>query len=780
MSGLGWVPELFGLLLAHWAALGLLGLLVAAMRGGIGKGAGAFHLFREDDEIFGEGNFGCPGGLIDLSATAGPRGWWQRCGASPAFWSGAGLAVVTGLIWLIALTGPRESPLSQALWLGPGWEGAGWSALALVLAASVLASGAISLGHLSHPRSDFRPWTRKRRWAEPARALIGGLFGALAVLAVHGVVMAVLASAGQDAPMAVLAGLAVPALAGVVVVFLRPNALPCVSIFSLAVLGVLLFGLLARLAELAETPRGGGALLLLGLLVWLWLANGRFGKYRLPGFADSLYDDPPSSQDGRQEAHGDLLTPLQALEAWHRRVAPKDEKPVLVLLATSGGAYRASFWTALLMDRLIAGSREGGDWPGLAGNLRLITGASGGMVAGGYFTAMAAEGKLEEGITAQLIADSRASLGKGCARSWPIGRDSLSPVVHQMVRRDLWQSFWPGRPGNDRGRVLEAQWPTLRPGFADLRAAEDAGLAPAIIYSPMLVETGALALMSNLDLAALRTRTTRLIDRPEAVMEASVELFKQFAGTQTAMTLATATRLSASFPYVSPAVSLPTGVDRRVVDAGYFDNYGIDLATGFLEIPEVVAWVREHCAGVAVIEVRAFPAESPTRRPSWWTRSRHFLTSPPEALFSARRASQVFRNNQQLRAAAARYPDDFLRVFTFEAVSDVSMSWYLRLDEVAALDALLLPPEAEALAEAEAWLKAEGVSGLVAALQRGEVEARRHQHTLQRQVIAGELAALRAFWADPAAPDPRHAKDYAPTWKAAAMQMPQPAATAVA
>src|SRR5690606_38348206 len=114
-------------------------------------------------------------------------------------------------------------------------------------------------------------------------------------------------------------------------------------------------------------------------------------------------------------------------------------KPILVLLATSGGAYRAGFWTSLLMDRLIAESGSSGRWPGLAGDIRLITGASGGMVAGAYFVAMAAEGRLVVGITNRISQDpwDRLDAPDGDDRRHPNARDSLSPEVLRPRTRDL-------------------------------------------------------------------------------------------------------------------------------------------------------------------------------------------------------------------------------------------------------------------------------------------------------------------------------------------------------
>src|SRR5262249_46672717 len=37
------------------------------------------------------------------------------------------------------------------------------------------------------------------------------------------------------------------------------------------------------------------------------------------------------------------------------------------------------------------------------------------------------------------------------------------------------------------------------------------------------------------------------------------------------------------FPFLSPATSIPTLPPRRLVDAGYYDNYGLDVALGYVE-----------------------------------------------------------------------------------------------------------------------------------------------------------------------------------------------------
>jgi hypothetical protein len=362
-----------------------------------------------------------------------------------------------------------------------------------------------------------------------------------------------------------------------------------------------------------------------------------------------------------------------------------------------------------------------------------------------------------------------------------------------MLSRDLPQLVKPLRPAGDRGRVLDEQWATLGRSFASFTPAVAEGRAPSIFLSPMLVETGALALFSNHELGDIRGRGLPPGHGAGDKHKASVEIFRTFAGTHDTMTHATAVRLNATFPYVSPAISLPTKPDRRPVDAGYYDNYGIDLLTAYLEQDRTCDWIMENCAGVAVIQVRAFPSEVPTPTAGGFQRAYQFLTSPVEGVFSARKASQMFRNDQQLALARARYDQlaerDFLRVFTFEANSDVSMSWYLRCDEMRALEGLLRPPVAAdltwdpeevqtrlaepsaegpeaSIADIETWAFGrypDRWPQLIEALQQKDPPALWAQFLHHRAKVAAEFDALAAFWRDPGAPDPRWLASPVPT-----------------
>jgi hypothetical protein len=237
----------------------------------------------------------------------------------------------------------------------------------------------------------------------------------------------------------------------------------------------------------------------------------------------------------------------------------------------------------------------------------------------------------------------------------------------------------------DRGKILERQWSTINVSFRELFDGERAGLVPSLILSPMIVETGQPLLISNLDLSTLGGNKT----------EEAIEFFTLFPESRRSFKISTAVRMNATFPFISPAVSLPTIPERRLVDAGYYDNYGINLAVGYLLQDGVRQWIAANTSGVTIIQIRAFalrdglatgpsnscgvaPASMPNEAPAGSiSRAFQWLTSPIEGVAAARGASMIFRNNQELRTAQLIYGESFFRTFKFENTAQASLSWYL-------------------------------------------------------------------------------------------------------
>ncbi len=274
----------------------------------------------------------------------------------------------------------------------------------------------------------------------------------------------------------------------------------------------------------------------------------------------------PMDPSGRPE----LLIDRAVLDAWALRLRKVHggRKPKLVLVTATGAAYRASFWTTTVLERLASEP----ELAGFLNHVRLITGASGGMVGAAYLVAMLEQPDSRTGCSPPVDATERLRTDSG--------GDSLSAVVRRLIGGDLPRALWPGVQSQDRGRTLEDQWKTLdRLTFHDLRDGEKAGWRPSLVLSPMIVETGRRLLFSNLDLYGLtdtqaRNRKTVSIEKEDLdklaakggcrrLSRSAVEFFRGFPEIYRSFQVKVAVRMNASFPYISPAVSLPVDPPRR-------------------------------------------------------------------------------------------------------------------------------------------------------------------------------------------------------------------------
>ena len=157
-------------------------------------------------------------------------------------------------------------------------------------------------------------------------------------------------------------------------------------------------------------------------------------------------------------------------------------KPVLVVVATSGGALRAAVWTEIVLGYLDARLDD------FQHHVRLITGASGGMLGDSAYVTARCYGK--------QMPDEMANLGPP--------PDYLTPIAWQIAFRDFFPNCLIPWPTHNRGDALEEAWiehdPAIAHTFNDIRPSEEAGLIPSLVFSPMLVEDGRRVLISNLPL----------------------------------------------------------------------------------------------------------------------------------------------------------------------------------------------------------------------------------------------------------------------------------------
>jgi hypothetical protein len=365
--------------------------------------------------------------------------------------------------------------------------------------------------------------------------------------------------------------------------------------------------------------------------------------------------------------------------------------PTLVLVAASGGGVRAAVWTAAVLTEL---ERVVVPWRPVMTpwNIGLVTGASGGMVGATFYTLTlrhTLEGPGWHVIDGNDLVDA-------------VAEESLSDLAQRLVFHDMPLALVPKRHSrDDRGTRLDdalerhlrrklAPGQTIPSSMADLQPFEARGLVPSLVYTPMLIEDGRRLFISNADLDRLSTSDGGLVAGGSLYSRNAFQFHQLFEGGLTRLSPWTAARLSASFPYVTPAPTLPTVPRRRVVDAGYWDNFGVNLCSSWLEDclcqEERRRWLGQFRNvlllqirdGVLCYGAREAPDQEQTRT---MARGMEWLTSPPEAVLAARNAVAIYRGDEQVESLSEVFGPAFSTAVV-EFKQTASLSWALTEDEV--------------------------------------------------------------------------------------------------
>jgi hypothetical protein len=366
-------------------------------------------------------------------------------------------------------------------------------------------------------------------------------------------------------------------------------------------------------------------------------------------------------------------------------------RPIMVVVAASGGALRAAIWTETVLGALDQ------TFDDFHHHVRMITGASGGTLGGARYVCGHAKGTGVPGAPGQQ-------------RPTP---DYLTPIAWQIAFRDVFPNSITPWATYNRGDALEDAWIAFDSGitqtFRDLKNQEDAGLIPSIVFSPMLVEDGRRLLISNLPLFDLTVNHGNVLTEPDIDLlrrrfrdnnphapdrsdpndydlvypnlasVSAVEFFGLFGEpSRDKLKMASAVLMSSTFPYVTSAAALPTNPPRHVVDAGYYDNYGVNLAASWIWSHRF--WISTHTSGVLLVQARAFrnerrlkmldeeilapPSDREKRAEKGWTLERvsrvlpwlislladglKSVVLPVEGIARARDSSMYFRNDEQL------------------------------------------------------------------------------------------------------------------------------------
>lgn len=294
----------------------------------------------------------------------------------------------------------------------------------------------------------------------------------------------------------------------------------------------------------------------------------------------------------------DSVQMINVLEKWKRR--QNEEKPLLVLINTSGGGNRSATFTMSILQRL--DSITNGE---IMKKTFLINGASGGMIGASYFRELYLRKQKGEKINLQdkkYVDD--------------IAGDLLNPLFSSFVARDLFSPAMKFKVGSyiyvkDRAYSFESKLNENTNGYLnkqlrDYQADEANANIPLAFYNSVITRDGRKMLISTQPVRFMmrsRSDTTMLPSADPDVVD-----FTSFFAKQDPFNLRiiSALRMNATFPIVLPNVWLPSSPIIDVMDAGLRDNYGQETSLRFLEYFD--DWIKQNTRGVLIIQLRDRPA----------------------------------------------------------------------------------------------------------------------------------------------------------------------------
>jgi hypothetical protein len=317
-------------------------------------------------------------------------------------------------------------------------------------------------------------------------------------------------------------------------------------------------------------------------------------------------------------AAGEPLTAAQLVDRWSS-THDASKYPVMVVVAASGGGSHAARWTTEVLYRL---SKQ----PGLAEtflpSISLISAVSGGAL--GTMYAVDQFTNTDQPLTpdADRLAKAReaASHSNVGALAWGIAYPDLVRKVLPGLFYDERSTFkWTFDARRDRAWALEQTWRSvLSKGSRDATLASwTAGAAsrvqPAVVFNATVTETGKRLLLSRVHIPGTSAE----------------EFSKLYAGRD--LSIVTAVRLSAAFPYLSPmarpwspyaahdaGAAAFESIAYHVADGGYYDGSGVLTAAEFVNaVAEQYRSLGRRKILLVDIRTKTDPAPRAAARKNW-------------------------------------------------------------------------------------------------------------------------------------------------------------------
>jgi len=388
---------------------------------------------------------------------------------------------------------------------------------------------------------------------------------------------------------------------------------------------------------------------------------------------------------------------ISILENWKKQT--QQEKPKLIIVNSSGGGLRSALWTFNVLQKVDQ------DFNGqFKRHIHLYTGASGGMIGAGYFrelTLLAVQKKINSIYSNEYYEK--------------LGSDMLNKLAFSISTRDLLLrlqhfNYMGYTYPKDRGYAFEEQLHYNTNHIMDHTLGyytefENNAQIPLMIITPSIINDGRRLLISTQSLGFLTKNQSKGQVFSKTNENVDYQSFFEELNPQD-IRFSSVLRASATFPFVSPMITLPTTPEVQLMDAGIRDNYGGKITVEILFALQ--KWIAENTSGVIILKIRD------TKKTLDNTTYKQIsfidkLTLPFANIYSNYPKTQDFDQEQLLKIATHQlpYPIEIIEFNLRENVNDqISLSWHMSTQEKNKIQrAFYSPLNQQALTELKQMLK---------------------------------------------------------------------------
>lgn len=449
------------------------------------------------------------------------------------------------------------------------------------------------------------------------------------------------------------------------------------SLFLLFTLFLLVF------SALYSWLKGWTVTLLIITLISVNFISNKFDGFRFRNYAygidysvknDYTWESLTKLSQDKVAYEESLRDGITILENWKKRnqkFSP-NKKPKLILINISGGGLRASVWSMEVLQELEKGTN--GEF---FRQSQLITGASGGMIGATYYRELYRQQQLDSSI----VTTSKRHTEQ-------LGEDLLNPLAFGIATTDFLFRYKTFEDGNytytkDRGYSFEQKLIKNLGGtfknkrLGDYYKDEFLGNIPMMIYSPSVVNDGRRLLISPQKISYLSFNKDTNYVSTYSSME-NIEFTKLFGKNDPYnLSITSAMRMSATFPYILPMVTMPTDPPIELMDAGIRDNYGLKTSLDYLRVYK--NWISTNTSGVILVQIRDKQKDFEVVNPNNGTISQRLL-APFTSFYSNTVKIHDYTNDQLLKNVPDWYKGEFEAVTFYmnqKAEKPISMSWHL-------------------------------------------------------------------------------------------------------